>query len=254
MATSFLDPVLSPIFQPLLNESPFLTVLILAFLITLIITVIYKFATNQNEMKRLKDEQKEFQTRMKGLRDNPEEMKKVQKEAMKKNMDYMKHSMKATLITFLPIILIFGWMNAHLAYEPIYPGETFSITAQFEEGITGDATLLVFEGTEILSEATQKINSGVTWKLKSIKGEHDLVVKVGDDEQTKKVLITKEVAYAEEVTSYDHSDIKSIKINYNKLKPLGDMSFLGWKPGWLGLYIIFSILFSVVLRKIMKVY
>lgn len=254
MATDFLDPVLSPIFQPLLNKSPFLAVLILAFLITVIITVIYKYATNQTEMKRLKDEQKEYQKRMKGMKDRPDEMMKVQKEAMKKQMDYFKHSMKAMLITFLPIILIFGWMSAHLAYEPIYPGETFSITAQFEDGVTGDATLLVFEGTEILSEATQKINSGVTWDLKSSAGEHDLVVKVGDDEQTKQVLITKDVEYTEEITSYDHSDIKSIKVNYKKLKPLGGMEIFGWKPGWLGIYIVFSILFSVVLRKLMKVY
>ena len=254
----FLDPVLNPILQPLLNMSPFWGIVILSIIITVIITLVYKFFTNQNEMKRLKDEQKEYQKRMKELKDKPEEMMKVQKEAMKKNMEYMKHSLKATLITFIPIILIFGWMNAHLTYEPIYPGERYSVTAQFEEGLSGEAELIVDEGTELLSDAKQKIgleeDSDVAWNLKSDEGEHFLTIKAGNDEQTKKVLITKELLTEEAVSTYEHSDIKAIKINYNRLKPLGSFSIFGWRPGWLGLYIIFSIVFSVGLRKLLKIY
>ncbi|PIN88084.1 hypothetical protein COV12_00420 [Candidatus Woesearchaeota archaeon CG10_big_fil_rev_8_21_14_0_10_32_24] len=254
MATSFLDPVFSPIFQPLLNKSPFFAVVILALLITLIITIVYKYFTNQNEMKRLKDEQKDYQKRIKSLRDQPKEAMKLQKEAMSKNMDYMKHSMKATLITFLPIILIFGWMNAHLGAEPIFPGETYSVTAQFEKGVGGKAMLIPPAGTEIIGSAEQDINSGITWQLKSVKGEHDLKIKTNDIEQTKKVIITTDFTYAPAVETYDHSDIKSITINYKPLKPLGKYTLLGWKPGWLGLYIIFSIVFSIGLRKLLKVY
>jgi len=181
-------------------------------------------------------------------------MMKVQKEAMKKNMDYMKHSFKPTLITFLPIILIFGWMNAHLAFEPIYPGETFSVTALFGEGVTGETELMVDEGVELLSEAKQRINSDTTWNLKSNTGEHFLTVKVGKDEQTKKVLITKELMYEEPISIYQHSDIEKIQINYNKLKPAGTFSLFGWQPGWLGWYILFSIVFSMGLRKFLKIY
>jgi len=254
MATSFLDPVLSPIFQPLLNKSPFWAILILALIITLIITIVYKYFTNQNEMKRLKDEQKDYQKRIKALRDKPAEAMKLQKEAMSKNMDYMKHSMKATLITFLPIILIFGWMSAHLGAEPIFPGETYSVTANFEEGVGGKAVLIPPSGTEIIGNAEQDINSGVTWQLKSAKGEHLLKVKTGNIEQTKKVLITTDVEYEEAIETYDHSDIKSITINYKKLRPLGDFEIFGWEPGWLAIYIIFSIVFSIGLRKLFKVY
>ena len=251
---AFLDPVLNPVLQPLLNMSPFWGVVILAFVITLIITLAYKYLTNQSEMKRLKEEQKESQKRMKELRNNPEEMMKVQKAAMKKNMEYMKHSFKATLITFIPIILIFGWMNAHLAYEPIFPGERFSITAEFAEGVNGEAELLVDEGTELLNEAKQGISSNILWNLKSTAGEHFLTVKTGSEEQTKKVLITTDLMYEEPISVYEHSDIASIKINYNKLRPLGGMEIFGWQPGWLGLYIIFSIIFSVGLRKVLKIY
>lgn len=257
---AFLDPVFNPVLLPLINLNPFLGIVILSFGISLLIVVIYKLATDQKEMKRLKDEQKEYQKKLKSLKSNPEEMMKVQKEAMKQNLAYMKHSLKPTLITFIPIILIFGWMNAHLAFEPIYPGETYSITAIFKEGITGEAKLEADDNTELVSEAKQGIiENQASWSLKSEAGEHLLSVKIGDKdtgntEQTKKILIVDNFAYEEQITVYPHSDIEQIKINYNQLKPAGSFSLFGWKPGWLGWYIIFSIAFSIGLRKLLKVY
>lgn len=250
------DSILNPIFQPVLKLGPFWAIIILALVISLLITLVYKFFTNQSEMKRLKGQQKDFQKRLKELRSKPEEMMKVQKEAMKVNMEYMKHSFKPTLITMIPILIIFGWMAAHLTYEPIYPGEPYSITANFAEELKDkEAELIVFEGTEILSDVKQKINSGATWNLKSSEGEYSLTVKVGDEEQSKDVLITEELSYAPALENYEHSGIESIQINYNKLKPLGpNISLFGWKPGWLGLYIIFSIVFSMALRKLMGLY
>ncbi len=252
---AFLDPILNPVLLPLLNNSPFLGILLFSFLISVIIVLAYKYFTNQEEMKRIKDSQKEAQKRMKELKDNPSEMMKIQKEAMGKNFEYMKHSMRATLITILPIIIVFGWMNSHLLYEPIYPGESYSITAKFPPGLTGGAELVADEGTELLSPAKQPVNSDTTWTLKSTAGEHFITIKAGTTEQTKKVLITTELKAEQPVSLFRHSDIEQIKINYNKLLPLGpSVSIFGWQPGWLGLYILLSIVFSVVLRKVLKVY
>jgi len=251
----FLDPVLNPVLQPLLTKSPLLVILLISFVISLITTLVYKFATNQTEMKRLKEQQKDFQKRLKELRHNPEEMMKVQKEAMKSNMDYMKHSLKSTLITMLPIILIFSWMTGHLVYEPIYPGETFSVTASFAKGVNGNAELIPDQGTELSSDAKQQISNGeITWRLKSTEGEHTLTVKNGETQQQSKVLITEELKYDNPITMYQHSDIEKITVNYGKLQPLGDLSLFGWYPGWLAIYFLSSIAFTLGLRKLLKVY
>jgi len=82
-----------------------------------------------------------------------------------------------------------------------------------------------------------------------------LTVKIGDDEQNKKVLITTELKTEEALTAYKNSDITSIQINYKKLKPLGaSFSLFGWYPGWLSLYIISSLVFSMALRKFLNIY
>lgn len=255
---AFLDPVLNPIFQPLLSISPLLAVVIISLVISVIITLVYKYFTNQEEMKRLKDQQKEFQGKLKELRTKPEEMMKVQKEAMKSNLEYMKHSFKPTLITMLPIILIFGWMNAHLAFEPIYPGETFSVTAYFKEGMAGKAQLTADEGMELVSEKEAEIAEGkATWNLKGSGGVHFLTVKMGDVQQQKKVVVTEELNYENPLSTFQHSDLEKITINYNKLRPLGPgftVPLFNWQPGWLGLYIIFSLVFSLGLRKAFNLY
>ncbi|MFH1972869.1 MAG: EMC3/TMCO1 family protein [archaeon] len=106
---SFLDPVLGPVMS---IPSPW-NLLLISFILTTIITLIYKFVTDQKMMKELKDEMKAFQKEMKELKDNPSKMMEVQKKAMEKNMKYMMHSLKPTLITFIPIIFIFGWLRSY---------------------------------------------------------------------------------------------------------------------------------------------
>lgn len=270
---------LTPVLKPLLALGSFWAILIISLFISLTITLVYKWVTDQKLMKSLKEGQKEMQEKIKSLRDNPQEMMVAQKEAMKKNMEYMKHSFKPTLITIIPIIIIFGWMAAHFSFEPIYPGETYSVSATFQEGITGEVTLIVDDGTDLLSEAKQEINSriverkasfggketeGNSWNLKSDAGQHLLTISTSNSEQTKKIVVGEGSDYAEPIEAYDHSDIKDIQIDYNKLKPINELlstddkkaefSIFGWQPGWLGLYIVFSLVFSMSLRKILKIY
>lgn len=107
--TSFLDPVLNPLMT---IQSPW-NLILMAFIITGIITLAYKFLTDQKLMKELKDEMKSMQKEMKEFKNNPEKMMSLQKDVMSKNMKYMMQSMKPTLFTFIPIIIIFGWLRAY---------------------------------------------------------------------------------------------------------------------------------------------
>ena len=57
--------------------------------------------------------------------------------------------------------------------------------------------------------------------------------------------------YKEPIKRIKGEVIKSIEIG-NAPKKL--LNLFGWEIGWLGTYIIFSIMFSLVIRKIIKVY
>ena len=250
------ENLLNPIFSPLLNMHPFLSIFIISLLISLLIIFIYKYTTNQSLMKDLKTEMKELQKEVKQLKDRPQEMMKVQKKAMQTNMKYMTHSLKPMLFTFLPIIIIFGWLNAHMAYLPITPGQQFGVDAFFREGVTGDVELSFEpEGITAISNLTQTIkDKKVSWLLKGEEGNYLLGVKYGEDEETKPLLINYGRLYEPVEKKISKKGLTKIRVNNAPLKPLGGLSIFGWRPGWLGVYIILSIVFSMSLRKILKIY
>ena len=246
---AFLDPVLSP----LLKFPPLWVILGLSLFISLLIVLIYKLTTNQDLMKQLREEMKSSQKQMKELREHPEKMMEVQKKAMQANMKYMTHSMRSTLFTFLPIIVLFGWMNAHYAFIPISPGEAFTTTLEMQEGIAGEIVLDVPEGIKVEGNATQIVsNNRVTWLLKAEKsGSYQLNYKFNDKTYSKEVLITEEQSYATPFERIKNDPVKEIRIDHS---PLKIANLFGWKIGWLGAYIISSIVFSMLLRKWFKVY
>jgi len=105
--TSFLDPILGPVMR---IPNPW-NLLLLSFALTLIMTVLYKFLTDQKLMKELKDEMKHLQKEMKEFKDNPEKMMEMQKKSFQIMMKQFSQSLKPTLITMIPILVIFAWMK-----------------------------------------------------------------------------------------------------------------------------------------------
>lgn len=249
-----LEGILNPIFNPLLGLGYFWAIFIMSFLITLMVTVIYKFATDQSLMKKLKSEMKSMQKEMKKLKDKPDKAMKYQKKIMQKNMEYMKHSLKPTLYTFIPIIIIFGWLNAHMAYQPIMPNTAFNVTAHFQSGSSGEITLQAIPELSILSNPTQLVDGQtVTWTLEGDSGDYQLLFNYNNREFEKDLIITNGRGYAPPEKPVEESNLKQLVIQNKDVKPLNGVSLFGWKPGWLGTYIIFSLIFSFVLRKLLKI-
>jgi len=245
------ESIVNPIFAPLLKFNPLYLVLIVSLIMTVLVTLAYKYLTNQELMKSLKTELKEHQKKIKEHRSDPKKAMHLQKKAMESNMKYMMHSFKPMIFTIIPILIIFGWLNAHLAYEQIMPNEKFTTTAIFGKNVNGDVELVVPEGIDILDGQVKKINGAVTWELQGDEGEYLLEYKFDDKLFSKDVLITNEKEYSPVIKKIKDNELKTITIDNEKLKIL---NLFGWKLGWLGTYIIISIVFSMILRKALKIY
>lgn len=234
--------------ETILQLNPLLLIASISLLLSLLINIVYKFTTNQELMKKLKDELKFHQEEMKKHRADPKKMAEVQKKAMEKNMIYMRHSFKPTLYTFIPLILIFSWFNAHIAYLPLQPNETFQVKVYSNY----DVNLTSIPQLDIISK--DKFDKGTVFSLKGGGGSYTLWYDVGGEKQSNDILITTKQAYERPLVSFKNSKITSVEVSNPKMMPFGDFSFLGWHPGWVGTYIIFSLVFSTFLRKIMKIY
>lgn len=88
----------------------------IVILITLVITLVQKYTTDQEALKQLRDDGKKAQEEMKQYKDDPKKMMEIQKrqlEAMPKSFDL---TMKPLIYTAIPIILLFRWFAD---YKPL---------------------------------------------------------------------------------------------------------------------------------------
>ena len=113
--------VLNVIFNPILAmdpnpQNPALTVLIVAFIVSLITTIANKYLVDQDKLNERQQKSKEFQKKFREAqkRGDGKEIAKLQAEQtemLKDQNAMMMDSFKPMLATFIPIILIFFWMR-----------------------------------------------------------------------------------------------------------------------------------------------
>src|SRR3989344_1002914 len=105
------DDFLNSIFGGLISWNPFGGLIIICFFLMLITTLIYKYFTDQEAMKNLKDEMKQIQDDMKKFKDDTGKMMELQKLSFSKMIESFKHQLKPMLITFVPFMILFPWLR-----------------------------------------------------------------------------------------------------------------------------------------------
>ena len=250
-----IDAALNPIFGWLLNIPPILAILFLSLLLGLLSILLQKYMTDQAKMKRLKEDTKKYQKQIKEAQKKKDQKKmmKIQQKMMPLQMSLMKESFKPLLVTMIPFLIIFFWLSNHFAFYPIVPDEPFTVTAEFEEGLGGEATLSVPEQLS-LTEPTKQVEDGVaTWTLVGPPGRYTLELAYAGATVSREVLITEEREYVQPEKPLSGS-VESFNVNNKKLLPAGNgFALFGWKPGWIFWYILFSIPISLGLKKLLGV-
>jgi uncharacterized membrane protein (DUF106 family) len=118
---------LNSIFNPILAldpnpTNPALTVLIIAFIVSLITTIANKYLVDQEEMNEHQARMKDLNKRMRDAqkRGDGKELAKIQAEQtemMKGQTAMMSNQFKPMIVTFVPIILIFFWMRSSAIHD-----------------------------------------------------------------------------------------------------------------------------------------
>ena len=246
-----LNAILNPVLGPLLALGDFWAIVIITFVLSLIITVVYKYVTNQEMMKQLKTDLKKLQLQAKEHRKDPDRMLKIQKEMMDKNMVLMRHSFKPTLITFIPLILIMGWLQSNMASDSLLVNGDFLVTVQTDKDFTGTVEILETPNIVLQSAANQTVqNRQAEFTLRAPEGLHTVQFRADGTQFSTDIRVGGKGA-VQQNTAVKRGGIRQVIVAYPKNVIL-DLGF--WKVGWIGSYIILSIIFSFALRKLMKVY
>lgn len=100
---------------------PIPSIIVVGVFITLVSTIVTMYFTNQEHLKSLKKRQKEIQAEIKKQGNNPNTLMELNKEMLEITGTMMKSNFKPMLITFIPFILIFGFISK--TFAPLIPGK-----------------------------------------------------------------------------------------------------------------------------------
>ena len=253
--------------QELLLQHPAISIIAISFFISLLTLIVAKYFTNQKELKRIREETKKLQKELKKVvKTNPNKAKAIQKQIMDLSMQSMRHSFRVTIITLIPLLLIFGWLRANMGYIPIQPNQTIQIDVALRDIAYNNLSLIVVNPQGIEQTYTPFIDPTRKTAKFLVKfpdyGLYSLKLNVYGivnnstellDTATRVVLVDK-YKYKNPEQSFHNPYIKSINIKQQKLYPLGNFSILGYKPGWFAMYFAFSLIFILLLKKLLKVY
>jgi len=193
--------------------------ILLTAVIVFITTLIYKFLINQNEMKEVKEKQREHQAKMKEVQNtNPEEAKRIMTEMLALSNKQLKMSMKPMIVS-----LIIFFIALPIISEA-YGDKTVALDSN-----TGNFTLDGTNYTLALNEG--KINlDGIQCNIPC-------------DEQTIG-------NYEWNILMDNNSTVRLSRIVV--LLPFS-LPYFENDLGWLAWYIIISLVLSFVFRKILGV-
>ena len=122
-----INGVLNAIFNPILAmdpnpANPALTVLIIAFIVSLITTIANKYLVDQDELNEQQAKMKKFQSELreaqkKGDGKEIARLQAQQADLMGDQTAMMTNQFKPMIVTFVPIILIFFWMRSSAIHD-----------------------------------------------------------------------------------------------------------------------------------------
>ena len=107
-------------------------------------TLVYKYATDQNLVKAMREEIKKAQAEMKLNKGDPQKLAELQKKIMPINMKLMAQSFKPMLLTIVPFIIIFALLGKVYGNMTIVPFSFHFPLSRLATGLGWVGTYIIF--------------------------------------------------------------------------------------------------------------
>ena len=248
-----INELLSFIFYPLLDSFGVgYFVFFMAFLVSLISTLVYISLTPQSKIKRLKQEVEELNKELKLHVGNSDISHKIHSEITQKEMQIMPYVILPNILTVVPMFFIFFWMGSLLSFVPIVPNESFIVDLYLTNNTNSSCLtpkLTIPNGMNLLSVENNTVL--YQYMMSGKKGNYTLLWSVNNKNYQKNLSIGDKISQVIPMNIIQDNTVNAISIEYKETKPFW---FWDIKIGWLVGYIILSMCFTIILRKLFDVY
>lgn len=232
----------------LLSLKPSYSILIISVFTVLLSTVAYKYLSNQNLIKQIKSRIKSLNAEIKQYKSDMQKSLELQNQILKHNMEMMPLTMKPSMWTLVPMLLVFLWVSAVFSQQPIIAGSMFSVSV-IDMNKANDVNYYYYTINNSFSRFEyQGINTtekgfDMVFKAPSQEGKYDYSM---NGKNYSLIVSSKPLYFDRKISAKDFT----ANIVTEKLIVL---NLFGWKLGYIGTYILYSIFVSMIVRKILDV-
>ena len=209
-----------------------LSVGLIAFILSLFSVIVTKLVIDEDKLNETRKRMSEDQKKIRKLDSNSKEYKEIQDRIIKDSLYVTKESYKPMLYTTVIFILVWLWLSQTYAYSPISVGNDIFLTIHGNVPVYSNCL-------GINSTAPISGNYKIKYNNCSLSiGNSTLNIPIGSTKELKK-----------KISGVDVS-IKPPKLVFFTL-PF-NLPYYGKKIGYLGYYILVSLIFSSILNLAFK--
>lgn len=268
---SIFGKIFDIIFLPFRSMSPWVAMIIASFMTGLLMLFIFRFTSNQKEIKKVKNKIKAHLLELRLYKDSLSISLKAQGNILRCNLKYISYSAKPMLVMIIPIILILIQLNFWFGYESLAPGQKAIFKVKLKDNYNPLEIDLNVESSSGLTIETLPLRmdeeNEINWRISAKeKGIHNLNIILKGERITKTVAVAQkplskispikicrnfidELLYPVEAPIKSDMPIKSLEITY----PTRSMNLFGWHIHWLIVYFALSIIFGFAFKGILKI-
>ncbi|MEM1988359.1 MAG: EMC3/TMCO1 family protein [Candidatus Woesearchaeota archaeon] len=237
-------------FDFLLSWHPLIVIFLLSLIYALFTAFVYALFLDVDALREIKKEMDELRKKMSKTKD-PKKQEEIASKTLELSLRYNQKTMKSLLFTTIPAIIIFSVILNHYTYEPLKPNLPFNVTLFLKGNYNVTVHEMITENVDLLN--VYKNDKIITYELRPRKeGYYNFQFTINNKTYFKDFLVTNLYRVTNNEKKINDEYIDKVVIEY---KPLNIVNFtiFGFRPGRLTFYILFSIILSIITRKLFNI-
>ncbi len=255
---------------PFKNVHPMWSMAFISAVTGVLMVVIYKYTSNQAEIRKVKDRIKAHFLAIMLYKDSLRVLCSSAGHIFLANLRYMRLNLVPLLFMIVPVGMLLVQMNCWYGYKPLKPGKAILVKATLTnvtDLMKAEVALVVPDGLEVETPPVRiPSKSEINWRMGAReKGHYKIKVRVEGQDVTKSLIVSDRMQrlsllrhspgfwdgllYPGESAIPSSFPVRSVEVRYEPVL----MSVFGWEVHWVIPYFALSILFGLVLKGFFKV-
>ncbi len=253
---------------PLVRLHPWVAMVVISLVTSVVVLIVYKYTSNQKSMLRVKDRLKASFLAFSLYRDSLRVILLSSIRILRDNVHYMALNVVPLLVMIGPVLVVMVQLDGWYGHRPLRSGEEALVKAQVDGRMIEDGrvSLEVPDGLTIDAPPVRMASENeICWRVKALReGDHAVTLRV-DDAGVEKVVPVGVGARRVSMKRHDGgfldgflhpgesriaaAGVQAVSVDF----ATDEMSVFGWRVHWIWVFLVLTMVFAFALRDLFKV-